>query len=1089
MAPHLERRGDGAGMRISKIQLASGIAVAAMFGVAASNASAEDLTINSATTTPVSTSDPVSGGAVASGNVTVASGGSIAVTAGQTAITVDSSNNASNGGQISSTNADNTTGISLLPGFSGAITNSGSISLLEDYTQTDADTDGDLDGAIATGTNRHGIFLQSGGTFTGNITNSGVINVEGNNSSGITLDSVLDGDLVTSGAVSVLGDNSVAIAINEGVTGDVRIAGTVSARGENTSGLVVNGEIGGDLIINGSWTVSGYHSLTRPSDTSDLDADDTSIGGPAVAVHYSVAGGIVIAGTGVEDDEDDDDDGLLESGTTPDTDDDASATIVSYGSAPALLIEADPSANLVLGPSLDGYGLHVQGSVIGTAVYDGIDGIAIQIQGSGATTVEIADGIAIDGPVQGNAADGNATGILIGSGANVSELLVRRTLSSFIVTDNAHTARALAIEGTATLPSVNNSGTIRSQVFGEGGDAIGIIDTSNSLATITNSGGIVAEVFATDSTPEDGLPPPPVTGSAIAIDVSASTIDVTLNQIADTPFTDEDAVDNDVNNRPPTIIRGEIRFGSGADTINLLDGDIIGDVSFGLGNDLFTVNGGNFAGRINDADGVLHIEVTDGTFVHLGGTTNLTSAYFDADAILGVVLSDTPGETSFIHSSGAIHFEPGSEILPIVPTGLPVSGTHTFLTADGGLTGAGNVTGAVTNTDTPYLYTLSIDTVLGDPNSLQASFLMKTTTQLGMNTNQSIAFDPIIDALRQDDAAAAAFAALSTQADFFSAYDDLMPSYAAASTELAATAIQQMQSATTNRMAYTRLQGLDEVSAWVQEIAYGVNREPISVNGQEFRGNGFGLAMGIDGPLDNGALFGLSAAFLASEAEEPHRPEGEISSWFGQGNAYLGTAIGPIDLDFVVGGGFGQMRERRFVEIGTTFDAQTEAEWWAYEGHGSARASMPLQVGEWLVLTPQASLTYVALGEEGYTEEGGGAAIDLEADDAFTQRLWGDVGMEISARWRLRSGGIVAPRLYAGYRANMIDDGGERTFRFVSGGSDFTLTDEGSGDGGPLVGIGFDATNGWSTFAIGYEGEFGDQLERHSLNASVRFRF
>jgi uncharacterized protein with beta-barrel porin domain len=249
------------------------------------------------------------------------------------------------------------------------------------------------------------------------------------------------------------------------------------------------------------------------------------------------------------------------------------------------------------------------------------------------------------------------------------------------------------------------------------------------------------------------------------------------------------------------------------------------------------------------------------------------------------------------------------------------------------------------------------------------------------------------------------------------------------------------------------------------------------------------MAVGIDGPLDNGALFGLSASFLASEAEEPDRPEGEISSWFGQGNAYLGTALGPIDLDFVLGGGFGKMRERRFVEIGSSFAAQTEAEWWAYEGHGALRASAPLSLGNWLVITPQAALTYVGLGEQEYTEEGGGAAIDIEADSVFSQRLWGDAGIEFSGRWTLHGGGVVAPRLYAGYRANMIDEEAERTFRFASGGSDFTLIDEPLGDGGPLVGIGIDATNGYSTLSLSYEGEFGDQVERHSLNAALRFRF
>ena len=150
---------------------------------------------------------------------------------------------------------------------------------------------------------------------------------------------------------------------------------------------------------------------------------------------------------------------------------------------------------------------------------------------------------------------------------------------------------------------------------------------------------------------------------------------------------------------------------------------------------------------------------------------------------------------------------------------------------------------------------------------------------------------------------------------------------------------------------------------------------------------------------------------------------------------------------------------------------------------------MPMAVADWFVITPQASLTYAYLNEEGYTEEGGGDAIDFEADSAASQRLWADVGVEFSTRFSTGGQGFIAPRLYAGYRANAIDEEAERTFRYVSGGSDFTLTDEPLGDGGPVVGIGMDATNGYTTFSLGYEGEFGDQIERHSLNAALRFRF
>lgn len=1071
-------------MRINKIQLA-GLAVM-LAGVTATGAAAEDVTISTATTTPLTTSDPNPTAPVAAGNVTIAQAGSIAVTTGQAAVTVDSSNNVTNDGTLSSNDANNSTGILVLGGNTGTISNTRTISLLETYNLTDTDTDGDLDGAWATGTNRHGILLQAGPAFTGNITSSGSITVEGNNSSGITLDALLTGDLTTSGAITITGDDSTAVAINGGVSGDVAVRSGIFVRGENSTGLDVNGVIGGELLINGQWTVTGFHSVNRPADITDLDADDLLIGGPAIAIRNNVVGGVTIEGIGVEDDEDDDGDGDTEA--EGDTNDDLSAAITAFGSE-ALLIEAD-GTNIDIGPNGANFGVHVQGSLSSAGVYDNIDATTIRIQGVGGSTVTIDEGVAIDGNVQAAAVNADATGIAIGQDASVSELLVRRTIISTVTSDNLQTARAVHLQSGATVPELSNSGVLQARVLGETGDAVVIQDDSNTLATINNTGSISAEIFATDSDPSDDIPPPAITGDTIAIDVSASTIDVTLNQTPDVPFNDEDTTDNDVNQRPDIVIRGDILFGSGADTINLLAGDIIGDVSFGAGADTLLIDGDAvFTGRIGDSDGQLDIDVQEGTLTHTGGTTNFSTGNFSADSNLGIVISDTPGQSTFLHASGTVTFDAGAVITPTVPVGLPNSGTQIFLTADGGIVGAANVIGVVSGIGTPYLYNLEIDQVLGDPNSLETSYVIKTAAELGLNNNQTEAFDEIITALRLNDDAAAAFSSLDTQGEFFDVYADLMPTYAAASTELAATAIQQSQSATSNRMSYTRLNNLDEVSVWVQEIAYGVRREAPDVNAQEFRGAGFGLAVGIDGPLENGALFGLSASFLATEADEPDRAEGEVSSWFGQGNAYLGTAMGPVDLDFIAGGGFGRMKSRRFIDIGPAFEALSEAEWWAFEGHGMARASVPLSLGDAFVITPQAALTYVILNEQSYTEEGGGDAFDMEADSMTSQRLWGDVGVELSGRWQMRSGGVVAPRLYAGYRANMIDEEAERTFRFVSGTSDFTLTDTALGDGGPLVGIGIDATNGYSTVSIGYEGEFGDQIERHSLNAAIRFRF
>lgn len=1072
-------------MRIRrKIQLA-GLAVALAGGVSGA-AEAGDRTVSTAIDTPLTTSNP--DGSSVAGNITVASGGSITIDAGETAVTVNSSNSVTNAGIITSTmGQNNVNGILVQGGNAGTITNSATISFLEDYTLTDTDSDGDLDGNVAVGTNRHGIFLQAGPTFTGDIINAGGITIEGNNSSAITINGPLTGNVRSTAGVAVTGDNSFGIAINGNVTGNVAATGGGTVRGQNSVGVHVNGDVGGSLTISGTWNVLGYLATTIPVDQSHLDADDLEQVRAGILVNGNVANGITLAGTGVENDPDDDADG-----TSNEADDNFGASINVLGSAPAVHIQADGS-NLTVGAGASGYGLLIRGQATSSGLFNGVGATTLRIEGDGVNTTTIAGGVSIDNTLTANASAANTQAVVFGQGAITSLLRVRGSVLSNTSSDSVFTSRAILVQAGANVAALNNSGLIQANNFTEAGHATAVQDQSGTLTSITNTGQIVALLIPTDSDLSDNIPPPATTGSAVAIDVSAASAAVTLTQSAPVVFTDDDAVDDVVASAPRIL--GSIRLGSGADHVNLLAGSIVGDIAFGAGADVFTLNNGAiYTGSFTDTDGALSLNITNGTFNYLGGTVNITNATFGANSTLNAFLSTVPATSTNIIASGTVTFAPGATVTPFVPEGLPTFGTQTFLTANGGMFGAANVIGIV-DANSSYLYNITVGTanaiVEGAPNALQATFDLKTPTELGLSNNQAIALDPILAALRLDSRAAAALAAINSQYEFFDAYEDLLPNYADGATEIATTAIQQMQSATSNRMAATRTQGLNEVSVWGQEIAYSVNREPPNTNAQEFRGNGFGFAGGIDGPTDNGGLFGLSASFIASEVEEPGRPQGQISMWFIQGNAYYATAMGPVDLDFIGGLGTGQMESRRFVEIGNpvAFSARTEADWMAYEGHGAVRASVPLALSETFTITPQAALTYVGLSEDGYEESGGGAAIDYRVDSIFSQRLWADVGIELSANMRFGAQTVVAPRVYAGYRANTLDSGTDRTVAFVSTGTQFTLADEGLGSGGPLVGIGIDATNGYSTFSLGYEGEFGDQVERHSLNAAIRFRF
>lgn len=1075
-------------MRIKGVRLASGLAVA-LVGVAAEKAFAADVTISTATTTPLETSAPDGN---SPGNVSITSAGSITIDEGETAVTVNSNNNVTNSGLIASEDADNTTGILIEGGFTGTINNEGRINLLEDYTLEDDDDDGNVDGPWAEGEGRNGIWLQSGPTHTGNIltSNTSSITVEGANSAGIRLDALLTGNLTSNGAISVAGDNGRGIAINEGVTGDVNITGTLNLRGENSVAVEINGALQGALNINGTHSISGYHSTSRPSAEriEDFDPDDLLQSGGFLELHYSVAEGVTLQGTGVEDDEDDDGDGDTEE--EGDTNDDVSTNITVYSGAPAIWIAPDAAAPqaLVLGNTGRGYGFVNRGTVAANGVYDGFDTTTIRVEGAGGATTTLFGGLLNDGTLTTLAAEAESYGIYVGDDAIVPTIVNRKAISTRTVAETMQTSYGVFIGSGANVGSLSNSGIISAQLLGEVGDAVAIIDQSNTLATITNTGTIQSQVLATDNDLTDDVFPE-VTGNSVAIDVSASTIGVTVNQLEDTEFNDDDDEDDDENARPPVRIVGDVRFGSGADTLNVQEGFVIGGISFGAGADTLIIdNDASVIGSITDSDGLLSIDVIDGQLGIGRGTLNITTAHFGEDAELGVVLSPTAGESTVIIASGTVTFDEGAIINPVIPAGLPETGSHIFLTANGGLIGGENVERVVTGEGSPFIYNTSVAIADSDANSLEASYVLKTTQELGLNINETAAFSPILTALRTNDDASQAFANLTTEDEFFDAYGDLLPNYAGAAAELAATAIQQGQSATTNRLATTRLQEIEEVSVWAQEIGYGLTREPEDY-GVEYRGSGFGFAFGIDGPLNSGGLFGLSASFIASEVEEPGRVDGELAASIGQLNAYLGTAMGPVDLDFVVGGGVGQMRSRRVVAIGEDFEETAEAEWMGYEGHGAVRASAPMRSGRFIV-TPQAALSYVYLAEEGYTEEGGGSAIDYEIDETTSQRLWGDVGVEFATRFGRAGATQLMPRAFVGYRANLIDEAAERDVRFVSGpDTEFTLIDETTGSGGALVGLGFDATNGYSTFSLSYEGEYGDQLTRHSLNAALRFRF
>ncbi len=186
---------------------------------------AAQVTISTATTTPVRTSTANNG---AASDIVISSTGSITVNGGS-AVTVDSNNAVSNAGTITQGAADNAVGIDLAAGTNSVITNTGNINITETFTSPNIDNNAIVDGPITPGS---ATAPASGcaAPLRAISCRPAASRSRVSTPPGVKLDGDLTGSLLTGGATKVRGDNGVAIR-TQGVSGNVVIGGATAVVG------------------------------------------------------------------------------------------------------------------------------------------------------------------------------------------------------------------------------------------------------------------------------------------------------------------------------------------------------------------------------------------------------------------------------------------------------------------------------------------------------------------------------------------------------------------------------------------------------------------------------------------------------------------------------------------------------------------------------------------------------------------------------------------------------------------------------------------------------------------------------------------
>lgn len=1064
-------------MRKSQLFNATAVGLVMAASLIATGGALAETSITTATTAPVRTATIATGGSP--DDIKITSTGSIKLTSG-TAVTIDSNHKfVAEGGIDMAASASGSTAILVDGGRTSDIKVSSTIRVTDDYAPSDTDTptDGILDGPFAQGTGRYGLRSTGATPFIGNVefTSASTVLVEGNDSYGVRFENALNGNFTFDGTMAVVGTNTRAFSFEDLVTGKVLISGSSSALGENASVLNVEGGINGALIIDGALAATGYRLTTQPTDDNlaKLQPEDFLQAGPLVHIASNITGGILLQSAIPDTDtadtaKDEDGNGINDAGET-------TSNLTVYGSAPALLIGSS-TGDITLGAidiastakdlyKSQEFGLVVRGTINTTGVYDGKTSTGIQTGGLG-HAVTFENGILITGGVTTVAQNAEGRAVSLLSGTNAAEFNLKGAIRTTTSAKANQTGYGLYIGSGANVPEVNIDGSIVVGGFGTTANATAIFDGSNSLVRLNNTGAISASITPADENEDQVLDT--ATHRPVAIDLSGNTVGVTIIQ------TDLKPDDNTV--AAPYIL-GDIKLGSGADSIQLKGGVLVGNIDFGAGANSLTVDEGAQMSSKLSGTGTIDIDVIDGRLeLAMGTSANLSELNVREDGALRFILDTTAPTVPMLISSGAATFADGASIELNLNKIVREETRYTLLTASS--VSLGNIDVANLDERMPFLYKAALATNTGN-TSLFADVRVRTQAETGLSAIEYSAFDAVLTSAQGSDAATRALLAPFAQSDFLATYTAFLPDY---SGETLLSLAKSNDALNQTLASQSFIPPTGENQYWLQEYGYKLTRDRGDVTG--FETTGYSFAGGVERGLSSTQAAGLYLGYTAATPTDSFATAEEDMV---VGDLSLGVywRMDAGNLKSWVRGSIGRTSfesTRQILE--PQFIAKSEAEWTGLSYSGSLGASYRLTAG-FLSLTPMITADYFGLKEEAHSETGGGTAFDLSVEERNSHMISGSAILNVG---RSNAKALLQPQFWVGYRNNFSVEIDDTIARFGTA-TPFTLNGGLIEGGGPVAGLRMAASNDYSYFGLEGEYEKQDAYENISLSLRVRFQF
>ena len=965
------------------------------------------------------------------------------------------------------------------------------------------------------GNNSYGISVEAG--LTGALTSEGSITLTGDNGAAINIaeyDSAhnivqVGASFQISGAISATGQNSSAVIANGDVLGRLSLYSTVTAT---------------DYAITSR--VSNLPLLAKLETAAN---NQTNFSGAAMIVGGNVGAGFYIGGapsgtvSGSEVN--------LTGDGIPDGSE-VAGSITSYGSAPALVFGA-ADRNITISGYVDltgntqdnGFGFVNRGTVSASGVYDNVSTTALQFGLVGGGNVNLSYGATIFGSVTASSYGGIAgvtsTAIQINN-ATIPTLnlfgTVSAGLSALTSTTTPSTgevgAYAINASSAAQLGVLMNTGIITAAAVGNFADAYAVKDASGTLKTITNEGVISATSTAASlGTVQQG--------ATVAFDLSKNTTGISLLQTLNpSPNHAYGSVSGATTTATTTFtavtptISGDVLLGKGANTVDLESGSLTGALDMGGAN----VTSGSVLTLNNGAalTGAL-------TFEGSGLKVNILSGKLD-DRSPSVIQASSLN----IGATGALsfNFDPaklastGSIATQFIVTGAAINGTSNVVVAKGasfGLTALSlptvgqtytvnvissnllltlNGSTAISLTSSPYLLnpSLALDST-GD--NLTLTVALKSPAQLGLNKSEAALMPALLTAAPKDSEVQAALLAPTSHASFLKVYDAFLPDSTGGVFEAARLASDAVSKATATYDASPGAGGTRNY--WMQEFVIGSHSDRTSAN-TPFDVGGFGAVAGAAmGGYGFGAV-GVTAALASStvtDAELKGAGQQAVSSF--EAGVYWQATLKRLTLDLRAGAGAVSINgTRQLFAYDSTTDlvsvnrtVKDNRSGYTATLHGGASYSFDLPYG--LFLRPQVRSDYFYMSEDSYHESdpvattvGFPSAFALSVNSRNGSELTSKASFALGANWGQDF--RVRPELELGL-VQSAGDPGKTTAQFVAGGSPFTLTPDPMNGVGGLARFSVKASTNFYEVAVQAGAEMHDRYYAGDARVTIRLMF